>query len=274
MLRALESIGVFEQVSPRVFANTDLGEALRKDIPGSQWAGIRLAFSTDVGEFEAWVGLLGSIQTGRIAFNQVRGYSFWEFLDRNPQQRAIFGEAMRSYSEAVTPAITAAYDWGRFSVIADIGGGIGTQLVDILNAHPSCRGVLFDQPGTVTRAIPHERVECVGGSFFERVPAGVDVYFLRLVIHDWSDEEAVAILKTIRAAAKPDSEVVLIEQVIQDTPEYALSKWLDLTMLTVSGGRERTAGEYRQLLDMAGLQVQTIMPTRSPFSLIVALPRA
>jgi hypothetical protein len=271
LMRALESIGLFTQVSPRVFANTRATELLRKDVPGSRWAGVML-MSARGGEIEAWLGLMGSVQTGHIAVDQTFGYNWWEFLKRNPRQAAIFDEAMRAYTEEVTPTITAALDWSRFSVIVDVGGGIGTQLVDILNAHPSCRGILFDQPDVVARAIPHERMERVGGSFFERVPAGADAYLLRQVIHDWADTESTAILKTVRGMANPESRVILIEQIIEEGSGYAMNKWMDLLMLVLVGGQERTVTEYRQLLEMAGFEAERIIPTAGPFSLVVGRP--
>jgi len=273
LLRALESIGVFKQVSPRVFVNTPVSELLRKDIPGSQSAIVRATFSLGEGQYEPWAGLLGSIQTGKIAFDQIYGYSFWEFLRRNPNQSAIFHEAMRSFTVPLTPAITAAYDWSRFPVIADIGGGIGTQLVDILNAHPSCRGILFDQLGVMASAIPHDRIQRIGGSFFESVPAGADAYLLRSVIHDWAEPEAIAILEKVRRAMQPHARLVLIEHVIPETPELTLGKWIDLHMLVLAGGRERTATEYAELYAKVGFELQEIVPTAAPHSLIIGRPR-
>jgi hypothetical protein len=120
----------------------------------------------------------------------------------------------------MTPAVAAAYDWSRFAVIADIGGGIGTQLVDILNAYAGCRGVIFDQPQVLSEAIEHDRVERVGGSFFENIPVEADAYILRNIIHDWNDQDAAAILKTIRKAAKPSARVMLIEWLIPETPGF------------------------------------------------------
>lgn len=258
LLRALESVGVFKQVSPRVFANTSMSQCLRRKVTGSLWAFVRSRLSVGGGGFEAWTGLLSSVQTGRTAFDQLYGYSQWEFLRRNSASADLFNEAMRSATSVETPAVTTAYDWSRFPVIVDIGGGIGTQLVDILNAHPSCKGVLFDQPDVLARAIPHERMERVGGSFFERVPTGADAYILRLVIHDWGDEEAIAILRTVRTSVKAGSRVILIEQIIPDTPEYAVSKWADLHMMLVVGGKERSVSEYRQLLEKVGLELEQI----------------
>ena len=153
LLRALESLGVFTQVSPHVFANTPASECLRKNVPGSESAMVRMALSTGGGAYESWAGLKNSIQTGELSFDQIYGYSTWEFCERNPDRSATFNEAMRSISSSMTPAVTASYDWSRFPVIADMGGGIGTQLVDVLNDHPSSRGIVYDRPDVLAEAI-------------------------------------------------------------------------------------------------------------------------
>jgi len=272
LLRALESIGVFRQLSPHVFTNTPMSNLLRKDVPGSLLALIRNACCVGEGSYEGWGGLLGSVQTGQTAFDQIYGYDYWEFLRRNPRQAATFNEMMRSVTAQVTPAVTAAYDWSRFPVIADVGGGIGSQLVDILTAHSLCRGILYDQPDVVATAIPHDRMQCIGGSFFEKAPSGADAYLLRMVIHDWPEKEAVAILKNVRQAMKPASHLVLIENVIPETSDYAYGKWLDLHMMALAGGRERTAKEYRELYSQAGFTLEQIVPTAAPHSLIFGHP--
>jgi hypothetical protein len=161
-MRALASLTIFEQVAPRVFANSPASELLRKNRPGSMWATARMSSTI---ASEGWRGLMDSIRSGRTAYEEIYGCSIWEFLQRNPDLWAIFNETMRSISVSMTPAVTAAYDWNRFPIIADIGGGIGTQLVDILNAHPGCRGILFDQPDVVAGAISHDRMERIGGDF-------------------------------------------------------------------------------------------------------------
>jgi hypothetical protein len=165
LMRALESIGIFAQVSPRTFINTPTSECLRRDVPGSQWARVR-GWSTGGGQYESWAGFRGSVETGDTAFDKIYGYNLWEFLARNRDYGAIFDESIRSLSAAMTPAVTASYDWSRFPVIADIGGGIGSQLVDILNSCPSCQGILFDQPDVVAGAISHGRMTAIGESFF------------------------------------------------------------------------------------------------------------
>lgn len=145
--------------------------------------------------------------------------------------------------------------------------------MDILNAFPSCKGILFDQPDVIAQAAADDRIERVAGNFFERVPAGADAYIMRWVIHDWADPEAVAILKTVRAAVKPDSRVILIEFTLPETSEYAYGKTADLTMLALTGGQERTVTEYRQLLDKVGFEVEQVIPTPAQTSLIISRPR-
>ena len=274
VMRALESIGVFHQVSPRVFANSPSSELLRKDVPGSQWAFVRMILSADMGQYDAFGVLMSSVRTGKPSFEEVHGCGGWEYYRRNPEKGAIFNEAMRSASAAISPAVAAAYDWSKFPVIADIAGGIGSQLVAILDAHPSARGILFDQPQVVGNAIPHPRMERVGGDFFKSVPAGADAYTMRWIIHDWPDAESVAIMTVIRKAMKPSGRLVLIEEIVPETPELTWAKWLDLQMLVGPGGLERTAAEYRELLGKSGFEIEEIVPTPAGSSLIVARPAA
>jgi hypothetical protein len=249
-----------------------MSNLLRKDVSGSLLALIRNTCCVGDGSYEGWGGLLSSVQTGKTAFDQIYGHGYWEFLRRNPRQAASFNEMMRGVTAQVTPAVTAAHDWSRYPVIADVGGGIGSQLVDILAAHPSCRGLLYDQPDVVATALPHDRMQCIGGSFFEGVPSGADAYLLRMVIHDWPEKEAVVILKNVREAMKPDAHLVLIENVIPETSDYAYGKWLDLHMMVLAGGCERTAQEYRELFAQAGFILEQIVPTAAPHSLIFGHP--
>lgn len=269
LLRALESIGIFRQVSPRVFANNPSSDCLRRNAPGSQWSALRLILSAGCGQYEAWNGITASIRTGNVAFNEVHGQSCWEFFKDHPDASAVFNQAMRSLTAPMTPLVTAALDWSGFPVIADIGGGVGAQLVDILDAHPDCRGVLFDQPEVLAEALPHARMERVGGNFFESVPAGADVYIMRWIIHDWPEPEVLRILNNVRQAMPQPARLVLIEDVIPETPQFSFGKWSDLHMLAQTGGRERTASEYRELLGQAGLELERIISTPAPLSLLV-----
>ena len=272
VMRALETIGVFKQVSPRVFENTPTSESLRKDVPGSQWAFLQI-FAPGWGYWDGLGELLPTVRTGKTALHERWGYDTWEYYRRHPEQWTVFNEAMRSITSPMTPAVTAAYDWSRFPVIADIGGGIGAQLVDILDAHPGCRGVLFDQAEVVSTAIEHDQVERVGGDFFSDVPVEADAYIFRNIIHDWNDERSVSILKTLRKATKPSARAMLLEWVLPDTAEFHLGKWTDMIMMTGVGGRERTRGDFEKLFSEAGFVLEEIVPTESMFSIVVGRPK-
>jgi hypothetical protein len=248
LLRALEASGVFTQVSPFVFANTAASDCLRKDVSNSQLAWVRTQLSLEGGVYKGWSGLDVSIQTGKTAFDQVLGCSLWEFYRRNPEAGAIFNEAMRLIGKHNSPEVANSYDWSQFPVIADIGGGTGGLLVDLLDSFPSCHGILFDEPAVVQQAIFHERLQHIGGNFFHSVPAGADAYILRWIIHDWSDAEAVTLLCKVREAMKPGARLILLEEMIPETSKFAPGKWTDLVMLAITGGRERTEREYRELL--------------------------
>lgn len=272
VMRALETIGIFKQVSPRVFENTPTSECLRKDVPGSQWAFLRI-LAPGWGHWEGLGEMLPTVRTGKTTLHERWGYDTWEHYRRHPEQRTVFNEAMRSITSPMTPAVTAAYDWSRFPVIADIGGGIGTQLVDILDAHPGCRGVLFDVAEVVSTAIEHDRVERVGGDFFSDVPVEADAYIFRNIIHDWNDERSVSILKTLRKVTKPNARAMLVEWVLPDTAEFHLGKWTDMIMMTGVGGRERTRGDFEKLFSEAGFVLEEVVPTESMFSIVVGQPK-
>jgi hypothetical protein len=274
MLRALESTGIFTQLSPRVFANTPASECLRRHAPGSQWGWIRITLCADAPVFDGWRGLIQALQNGEPGFDQLRGQTCWEYLKTDPQQSKIFNEAMRDLGASMAPAVTTSYDWSQFPVIADIGGGIGAQLLSILEAHPSCQGILYDQPQVVTEAPQHPRIERVGGDFFAEVPTGADAYLLRWIVHDWADDEAIAVLENVRKAAKPGARVLLVESVIPETAELDMGKWMDMNMLLMASGLERTAAEFGELYDQAGIELEQIIATPSPLSIIVGKPRA
>jgi hypothetical protein len=270
LLRALESSGVFSEVSPFVFANTPTSNCLRRDVPDTQWAWVRAQLSVGGGVYEGWSGLRDSIRTGDTAFDQVLGCTFWEFYRRNPEAGAIFNEAMRRIGKHNSPEIAKSYDWSRFPLIADIGGGVGGLLMDIIDAYPSCRGILFDEPRVVQQAISHERLEPIGGDFFQSVPPGADAYILRWIIHDWADAEAVTLLGKVRRAMKPGARLFLLEELIPETPELVAGKWTDLLMLAITGGREPTEKEYRELLLAADFELEEVVPTSGPLSILVA----
>jgi hypothetical protein len=272
LLRALESTGIFAQTSPRVFGNTPASECLRRNLAGSNWAWIRLTLCSGAFVFEGWRGLMLSLTNGRPGFEQVTGHKPWEYLRSNPLEASIFNQAMRDLSASISPAVAAAFDWSRYPVIADIGGGIGSQLSSILDAHPACRGVLFDQPATVAEALEDHRIERVGGDFFKEIPVHADAYVMRWILHDWSDDESVALLGNLRSVVKASARLMVVESVIPESSEFDMGKWMDANMMVMATGRERTAAEFRDLLARAHFALEQIVRTPSPLSIIVAKP--
>jgi hypothetical protein len=273
MLRALESMGIFKQTDHHTFANTPVSDLLRKNSPDSQAAGILHQLCKGNGCYEAWNEFEYTIMTGKSSFNSIYGCDYFDFLPKNPQANEAMQGAMRSMSKAMTPAVTAAYDWGRFQEIVDVGGGIGTQIVSILNAFPSSKGVVFDLPHVAAEAIPHERLKTVGGSFFEWAPRGADAYLLRFILHDWSDENAAAILRSVRRSMKPSATLVLAELMIPEEPGNDFNKWTDLHMMVMfQGARERSREELRKLLAREGFELEAVVPTDSTVTLLVAKP--
>ncbi len=271
LLRALETVGIFQQPSTDVFSNTETSETLRRNVPGSQWAWVISELSPNCGIYELWSTLSSVVRTGEAHPEQVLGTSFWGFLKQEPKAGRTFALAMQEVAQAMTPAVTAAYNWRDAEFLVDVGGGIGSQLIDILEHYPRSRGILLDEPHVLAGALQHDRLESRSGDFFQEVPEGADLYLMRNVLHDWSDEKAAAILSTVRKAAKPEAKLVLAEMVLPDGPKFSLGKWADLLMAVVfTGGKERTEAEYEQLLMSTGWRLDRSLPTQSALRLIVA----
>ncbi|MFL6331793.1 MAG: methyltransferase [Pyrinomonadaceae bacterium] len=275
VLRSLAGAGVFAEVAPQTFGLTPLAEPLRADAPGSLRSGI--IFMGEEWHFNVWANMLHSVRTGKPAWGQTHGAEVFEYFAAHPDHAEIFNGAMTDMSVGTAPAVVEAYDFSGIRRLADIAGGHGYLLAQILKANPNLSGVLFDVAPVVEGAAAllgregvSSRVERVAGDFFASVPRA-DAYIMKHIIHDWDDERASLILKTINAAMGADGRVLIVESVVPegDGPHY--SKVLDLEMLTSPGGIERTAEEYAALLASAGLQLSRIIQTRSPFSIIEAV---
>jgi O-methyltransferase domain/Dimerisation domain len=278
VLRALASAGVFAETEPGVFGLTPLGETLRSDVPGSM-----RAMSVFMGEqcnWQAWGDILHSVKTGESAFEHVFGMGFFQHLERHPEAARVFSEAMTSNSEPFDAAVTAGYDFSGISRIIDLGGGHGSLISSILKAYPNMKGILFDAPhvseGARSRLKAEgvsERCEVIAGDFLESIPGGADAYMMKHIIHDWDDANAVAILKNCRRAMPEGAgKLLLIEEVLPCDNTPALAKLIDLEMLLMPGGRERTEAEYRTLFEAAGFRLTSVTPTQSPLSVIEGVP--
>jgi len=272
LLRALASMGIFAEDASAKFGLTPLAECLRSDVPGSQRA---LAIMSGEEHYKAWGELLYSVETGKIAFDKLYGMPCFDFLSQNVEQARVFDAAMVGGHGRETSAMTDAYDFSGIKVLADIGGGNGSLLASVLQKHPSLRGLLYDLPGVVERAKESlktsgvaDRCEIVGGSFFESVPAGADAYLMRHIIHDWDDEKSLTILRNVHRAMSSTGRLLLVEGVILPGNEPCFGKLLDLTMLTIPGGKERTSAEYKTLFEAAGFDLTRIVPTAAEVSII------
>jgi hypothetical protein len=272
LLRGLASMGVFVEDTSGRFALTPVAECLRSDVPGSQWA---LAVMSGEEHYKAWGELLYSVQTGKIAFDKLFGMPCFDFLSQNLEQAKVFDLAMVGVHGRETSAMTDAYDFSGCRVLADVGGGNGSLLTSVLKKHSGLRGILYDLPGVVQRAKADlaaagvaDRCEVIGGSFFESIPPGADAYLMRHIIHDWDDEKSTTILRNIHKAMSGDAKLLLVEGVIPPGNDPSFGKLLDLTMLTIPGGKERTEAEYRTLFRTAGFELTRIVPTGAEVSVI------
>jgi SAM-dependent methyltransferase len=270
VMRLLAPEGIFREVSPRRFELTEVGAVLRSDQPGPRDF-IRMINSEAYLAFEQ---LLHSVRTGKPAFDKVFGSPRFEWLSKHPEQAALFQRAMVALGQGGNEAVAEAYDFSPFTRIVDVGGGHGQLLSAILARNAHLSGVLFDLPSGVAAAsqgaggdLP--RTEFISGDFFESVPAG-DVYVIKKVVHDWDDERAVVILRNCRKAMPPNGKVLVAETLVLPGDAPSQIKNIDVVMLAVTGGLERTQPQYAHLFDAAGLHLERVIQTRGPISILEA----
>jgi hypothetical protein len=272
IMRLLAAEGVFCETSARRFRLTELGATLRSDAGSSPRELLRMLNREP---YLAFAQLGHSVRTGLPAFEEVFGKPRFDWLADHPAEAALFQRAMISLSQGSNEAIAAAFDFGSFSKVVDVGGGHGQLLSAILSRHPHLSGVLFDLPSGIKAARldeggPLPRTELVAGSFFDVVPAGADVYVLKKVIHDWNDEQAATILRNCRNAMAPQGRVLVAETIIPTGNEPDSIKLVDANMLVVTGGVERTEAQYATMFAAAGLRLKRVIPTAQPISIIEA----
>jgi hypothetical protein len=278
VMRLLASVGVFAERDHGTFALTPLGELLSTGVPGSMRSSVLLF--AGVGIQDAWKELEYCVQTGQPAFrrNSPEADPFSQ-IAQNPEQAKIFDEAMATFAPATAAAIAASYDFSPFRKLVDIGGGNGSLLIGILKANPNLHGIVFDLPHAadkarvkIAEASLQSRCEAVGGDFFKEVPAGADAYIIKHVIHDWNDDRATAILRSIHRAMPSQGKLLIAEGVYperidqSDIGRGAAAN--DVNMLVCTGGRQRSEAEFRSLQDDAGFKLTRIIPTPARLSLI------
>jgi SAM-dependent methyltransferase len=261
--RALAAEGLFDEVEPRTFAVTDLGRLISEDAPGSRrYLSLLFAEQTD----RAFDHMLEVVRTGEPAAVSAFGKPFFEWLGDDPEAAAIFNKAMGTGAATRLPTLLPLDIWAESSSVVDVGGGNGTAVAALLNQHPHLHGTVFDLPhvGAEAKALltaegVADRARFEPGNFFESVPASGDVYVLLQILHDWSDEEAALILRSIRQAIGDDGRLIVLEDIVQEGAGGG-PLLLDLQMLVVLGGRERTEAEWRELLAEGGFEVTRITP--------------
>ncbi len=272
VLRLLAANGVFE-AKGSAFGHSPASRLLRSDHPQSVRSLARM-FGLSM-NWDAYGALDYTVRTGRPAPEKVLPEGFWAHFATHPEESAIFNGAMAGKAQGQVAGIVAAYDFSGFKRIADIGGGRGHLLQAALASAPEATGVLFDLPHVIQDAggLASERLTLEPGDFFkDRLPA-CDLYMIMEVIHDWGDVESAAILKAIRQAAPPKSTLLLIESIIPDDPGPDWAKTLDVHMLTLLGGKQRTRAEYEALLGTAGFALKREIPTRADISILEATVR-
>jgi O-methyltransferase domain/Dimerisation domain len=276
LMRTLASLGLLTEQSEQRFALTSLGEALKTGAPGSARSALIVIGSP--WQQSGWDNLVYSIQTGKPGFDKAQGMAFFDYLAHHPEDASLFSETMVGLHNQEPPAVAAAYDFSIFKTIVDVGGATGNMLSAVLAHHAGPRGILFDRPHVVNDAPAllegkgvSERVTIEAGDFFTSVPTGADAYILSHIIHDWNDEQCLTILGHVRKAMNPAGRLLIVEMVLPpgDTPHPG--KMLDMTMLALLGGQERTESEYASLLSKAGLRLTQVVPTNSAASIVEAV---
>ena len=271
-LRALSTFGIFTETSSRYFANTPASDVLRTDHPNS----VRdmVIWMSDPFHFDTFRDMIPTLRDGKTALEHIHNKPPFDVVFSDPEVAREFNSAMTTLSAMIIPAVLEAYDFKGIGVLADIAGGHGVVLTTILQKYPEMKGILFDLNHVVSGAKDRieklglaNRIQVLSGDFFESVPAA-DGYVMKNIIHDWDDERAVRILKNCAANLKSGGKVILIETVVTPGNEPHMSKWLDIEMFMLPGGRERSEAEFAALFSQSGLKLTRVIPTKSPMCVI------
>ena len=267
VMRVLSDYGIFA-LHEGLFSHTPVSRLLRSDHPQSVRSYVRM-----IGMPWFWGSyshLEHAVRAGEPALNKVLPEGLWAHLATQPDESRIFNEAMSGKAQGDIASVLASYDFSKVSMIGDIGGGSGHLLAAILKATPDLRGVLFDLPNVIERArgVASDRLKLQAGDFFKDKLPVCDAYLMMEVIHDWNDEDAVAILSAVRRAAGAGAKLLLIELLIPETSGPNGAALLDIVMMTLLGGKQRTQTEYEKLYRAAGFRLDRVIPTRSDASII------
>ena len=258
-------------------STTKLSEPLRSDDPMS----VRdyVIYAPHDGNMLAWMRLMSVLRTGEPSFLAATGFEVWAYFNEHPDIGARFNRAMTSLAAGTNRMVLQAYDFSPFKTLVDVGGGQGLLLATILNTHPHLRGALFDLPAVADGARNYvhaqglaDRCDVLPGNAFESIPRGYDAYIMKNVLHDWSDEKALLLLKQCRAAIPDHGKLIIVDAVMVPGNEPHPSKWFDVHMMVALGGRERTEVEFRTLLTAARFRVTMAKSLPAPIGIVEATP--
>ena len=277
LLRALAGAGVLEEGEDGRFRNTPVGDLLRKEVPGGL-RDLAIALPEDR-SWAAWGALPTAIREGIVPFDLANGRSFWEALADDPGAASAFNRFMVEQSEAFGPQLLKAFDFSSSVRVVDVGGGNGALIGQVLLAHPALRATLFDLEAGLAGADAYlrgrgvrDRCELAVGSFFESIPEGADTYLLKYILHDWDDGRAADILAVCRRAVRPGARLIVIDHVLPARAVNALREsralTVDMQMHVLFGSRERTEAELRSMLTEAGFEVEQVVPTAPPSTVV------
>jgi len=277
VLRALAGLGIFRETDDRHFVLTPQAEYLCSDKQGSLRDFI-LYLGSDW-HYRAWDQLPNTLRGGESSFDLAFGEPLFAHLQGNPERSAVYNRVQHSNSAVMARSVPRSYDFSKFGTVMDVGGGHGLLMVEILRSAPGLRGILFDMPGVSQRNLLEEsgvadRCRVVEGSFFDPLPRGADAIVMKSIIHDWDDEQARRILANCRDAINPGGRVLVCEVLLPGKNEPSLLNLIDLEMLVMSGGRERTEPQYRELFESAGLRLSAVHPAAVGMSVLEAEAKA
>jgi len=271
LLRYLATREVFAEDSDGRFALTQMAQLLREDVPGSLRNSF-LMLDQDL-YWKPMARLYETVRDGHTAFDDIYGAQFFPYLQSDPERAEIFNNGTAGFSRRWIAGVVQAYDFPPESTVIDVGGGTGSLLRAVLEANPQVTGTLYDQASVLAEhVLDHPEISgrwtAESGDFFAAVPSGYDRYLLKSVLHDWSDEDCLRILDSVRAAMRPGSKLLVIDPVIPPGNEPHPSKTIDAMMMVIHDGKERTRADFEEILTKAGFAVERVIPTRSLLSVI------
>lgn len=274
MMRALAGVGIFKETDDRVFSNTPLSECLQENRLKSAALLFESAWHNRL-----WDELLYSVQTEKPASEKIFGKPIFNWMADNPQQAEIFHQANAMKASSSHRVIAEVYDFKDVNTLMDVGGGYGSLMIEILKVHPHIKGVVAELPGVISEIRQsvkasrlESRIKAVECDFFDAIPGGSDVYLFSHILHDWPDDTCVTILKNCRKVISENGKLLIIEAIIPEGNEFSISKLLDLEVLLMGGGKERTEEEFQVLFEKSGFSLFKSHPTNESISIIEGIP--